>query len=492
MNALEPTSLPLLLTVLAVLMVASALLSGASQRAGVPVMLAFLALGVAAGQSGLGELLWRSPRAYFDFGTVALVLILFDGGLNTPLPLGRDLLPCALLATIGVVATTTLVAACARLFNFSWTEAFLLGAIVAPTDAAAVFPVLRSSGLQLKKRIGRVLELESGLNDPVAVILTVVLSHSLAGHRAIPPVAFALIVVALVIGAVSGIAIGYGGRFLLLRSPLLAGGLYPIITLALALFAFGLPTLIFGSGFLAVYVAAAVLGSGSLPYRAGILRVHDAAAWLCQIILYLLLGSLAAPSGLMQVAPAGVVLGLFLAFAARPLSVALCLLPFRYSARETLYAGWVGLRGAVPIVLAIYPVVVHADGARLIFNVVFFIVVVSTIIPGATVRWVTTWLELKSDEQPPPPALLEIISARVFTGAEILSFSVNKSAAACGAQINELPFPSDSTVILLIRGSELIPPRGSTRLLAGDHVYVLCRPGDRALIHLIFGRSEGD
>jgi potassium/hydrogen antiporter len=157
-----------------------------------------------------------------------------------------------------------------------------------------------------------------------------------------------------------------------------------------------------------------------------------------------------------------------------------------------LFVGWVGLRGAVPIVLAIYPLLTGADGAREIFNLVFFVVVVSTIVPGATVRWVTARLELKSDEQQPPPALLEIISTTVLTGAEILSFSVNRSAAACGAQISELPFPAESTVILLIRDSKLIPPRGSTVLLADDHVYVLCRPEDRPLVHLIFGRSESE
>jgi len=272
----------------------------------------------------------------------------------------------------------------------------------------------------------------------------------------------------------------------------LAGGLYPIITLALALCCWGAGSLLLGSGFLAVYAAAVVLGNGALPYRAAILRVHDAAAWLCQIVLYLLLGSLAVPAELLGVAPIGIVIGLFLAFVARPVSVALCLLPFRYSLRETLYVGWVGLRGAVPIVLAIYPLLIGADGAREIFNIVFFIVVVSTIVPGATVRWITAWLDLKSDEQTPPPALLEIISTRVLTGAEILSFCVNRSAAACGAQLSELPFPTESTVIMLIRDSKLIAPRGSTVLLVDDHVYVLCRPEDRPLIYLIFGRSEGD
>jgi len=493
MNAFQPTSLPFLVTIFAVLMFASAVLSGASQRVGVPVVLAFLVLSIVAGRIGLSQILAQNYRSYFNFGTIALILILFDGGLNTPLALlGRGLAPAALLATVGVVGTAALIALCTRLFNFSWPQAFLLGAIVAPTDAAAVFPILRGSGLQLKRRVGTTLELESGLNDPVAVVLTIILTRNLADHRALALGSLASIPVALIIGGMLGLAIGYGGRFLLPRLRVLAGGLYPIITLALALCCWGAGSLLLGSGFLAVYAAAVVLGNGTLPYRAGILRVHDAVAWLCQIVLYLLLGSFAVPSELLGVAPTGIMIGLFLAFVARPVSVALCLLPFRYSLRETLYVGWVGLRGAVPIVLAIYPLLIGVDGAREIFNIVFFVVVVSTIVPGATVRWVTARLDLKSDEQTPPPALLEIISTRVLTGAEILSFCVNRSAAACGAQLSELPFPTESTVILLIRDSKLIAPRGSTVLLVDDHVYVLCRPEDRPLIYLIFGRSEGD
>ncbi len=259
-SAFQLISLPLLLTVFAVLMVASGVLSGASQRVGVPVVLTFLVLGAAAGQSGLAEILTQDYRFYFNFGTVALVLILFDGGLNTPLTLiSRDLVPAILLATIGVAGTATLTALLARLFDFSWTHAFLLGAIVAPTDAAAVLAMLRTSGLQLKKRISSVLELESGLNDPMAVVLTVALSERLAQHRGATLGTFVFIPAALVIGAVLGIAVGYSGRVLLLRLRLPAGGLYPMITLALALFAFGLPTFLLGSGFLAVYVAAAVL-----------------------------------------------------------------------------------------------------------------------------------------------------------------------------------------------------------------------------------------
>jgi potassium/hydrogen antiporter len=493
MEPLQAGPLPLFLVVLAVLMIVSAVLSWPSQRAGVPAVLGFLALGIIAGRFGLSELLAQSYRSSFNFGTVALVLILFDGGLNTPLALlNRGIVPAALLATVGVLATSALFAIGSRMLDFSWNQAFLLGAIVAPTDAAAVFPILRGSGLQLKKRIATTLELEAGLNDPVAVALTIALSQALAHNLPISPATVSAIPVGLIVGSVIGITVGNAGRLLLFYSHLFAGGLYPIMTLALALFAFGSAAILHGSGFVAVYAAALVLGNGQLPYRAGILRVHDAAAWLCQIGLYLMLGSLTSPSELLAVAPAGVALALLLAFLARPISVAICLLPLRYSLTETLYIGWVGLRGAIPIVLATYPVLIRADGAPTMFNIVFFIVLVSTLVPGATVRWLTSFLGLQANEQPPPPALLEIISTRVLSGAEIASFSINHSTAACDAQISELPLPADSTLILLIRDSELIPPRGSTVLQKDDHVYVLCRLEDRPIVHLIFGHSEED
>lgn len=289
-------------------------------------------------------------------------------------------------------------------FAFRWNEALLLGAIVAPTDAAAVFSILHGSGVQLKKRIAATLELESGLNDPLAVALTIVATQTLRDHHAVTVSALAIAAISLIVGALAGLALGYGGRVLLLHSHLPVGGLYPIMTIAIALLAYGLAVLVRGSGFLAVYIAAAIVGNGPLPYRAGILRVHDAAAWLCQIVLYLLLGSLVGPSELIALAPEGIALGLFLAFLARPISVTLCLFPFRYSFREILYVGWVGLRGAVPIVLAMYPVLLRTEGARQIFNIVFFIVVVNTLIPGATVRWLTDWLGFKSAERTPPPA----------------------------------------------------------------------------------------
>jgi cell volume regulation protein A len=467
--------------------------SRASQRFAVPVALVFLGLGVLSGSEGIGRIAFDDYAAAFRLGTVALTLILFDGGLNTSLASVRQAAkPAGLLATLGVVGTATLVAAVAHLLGFAWPNALLLGAVVSSTDAAAVFSVLRSSGINLKRRVGTTLEVESGINDPVAFILTAALTHNL-----LAPAGQSLwllageAVVQMIVGSALGLAFGFGGRLLLDRARLPAGGLYPVLTLALALLAFSVPTLLYGSGFLAVYVAAVILGNGALPYRAGLLRVHDSLAWLSQVAMFLVLGLLVYPSRLAQVAWVGLALAIFLAVVARPAVVALCLLPFRYTRTDVAYVGWVGLRGAVPIILAIFPVLSGAPGAERIFDVVFFIVVVNALVPGATVPWVTRRLGLESRDPPRPPAVLEIESRKQLTG-ELLSFYVDDSLAVAGVPLAELPFPESAAVTLLVRGDALIAPKGDTTLVEGDHVYVFARPEDRPFVLLLFGRPEGE
>ena len=488
----EPLATALLLATFGVLMGISVLFSRASERFGIPIALIFLAIGMAAGSEGVGGIAFENYQFAFRLGTVALVLILFDGGLNTPLSSVRlAARPAATLATVGVAGTAGVVAWGAHLLGFSWSEAWLLGAVVSSTDAAAVFAVLRGSGLLLKRRVGVTLELESGLNDPTAVILTMALTQNLVTPGTLGPGLLLTIMLELAIGGVVGLAIGYGGRMLLERFRLSVGGLYPALTLALAFLAFGVPTLFHGSGFLSVYVAAVVLGNGTIPYRSGILRVHDALAWFSQIGMFLMLGLLAFPSQLLQVAPVGLAIGLFLAFVARPVVVFLCLLPFRYPLREVLYVGWVGMRGAVPIILATFPVMAQVPSAQRIFDVVLLVVVVNALIPGGTVRWVTRRLGLESDEPPTPQAVLEINSMQPLTG-EVMSFFIDPALAVSGVPISELPFPPGAAAMLVVRGYELIPPRGSTVLEPRDHVYVFCRPEDRAFVQLMFGRPEGE
>ncbi len=276
---------------------------------------------------------------------------------------------------------------------------------------------------------------------------------------------------------------------MLQRFRLSAGGLYPALTLAIAALAFGIPTIFLGSGFLAVYVAAVIIGNANVPYRTGIIRVHDAIAWFGQITMFLMLGLLAFPSQLLEVLPEGVALGLLLAFVARPAVVFALLLPFRFPLRELTYIAWVGLRGAVPIILATFPVLAGAPGAMTIFNIVLVIVVVNALVPGGTVPWVTRWLGMQSNDPPAPAAVLEMTTMQPVRG-EIMSFHVNAALAVSGVPLTDLPFPDGAAVALIVRGDELIPPRGSTVLMPGDHVHVFCRPEDRELLLLMFGRPE--
>ena len=487
----EPESTALLLLTCGLLLAISVLFSRASQRFGVPIALLFLVVGMLAGSDGIGGIEFSDYGFAFRIGTVALVLILFDGGLNTPLSaLRRVAAPAGILATVGVAAIAGLTAVGAHLLGLGWPEALLVGAVVSSTDAAAVFSVLRGSGLHLKRRVGVTLEVESGINDPAAIILTTVLTANLLDPGAALGWQIPIeVVLQIAVGFAVGLAVGYGGRYVLGRLSLTTSGLYPVATLALAFFAFGAATLTRGSGFVAVYLAGLILGNGPLPYRIGLLRVHDALAWLSQVGMFLILGLLVFPSRMRDVAGVGLAIAMLLAFVVRPLVVALILVPFRYPAREVLYIGWVGLRGAVPIVLATFPVLAGAPGAGRLFDLVFIIVVAGSLVPGGTVGWVTRRLGLQSQEPPSPQAVLAIESRQPLQG-ELMSFYIDPAVAVVGVPVDELPLPEGAAVALIIRGSTLVPPKPGTVLQAGDHVHVITPSEDRAFVQLMFGRPE--
>jgi cell volume regulation protein A len=488
----EPTGTAVLLSVLGALMFVSVLFSRLAGRAGLPVTLLFTAVGMLAGVEGIGRIDFEDFELSFRLGTLALVLILFDGGLNTPRASIREgIAPATVLATLGVVLTGSFVAVAARLLGLPWGAALLLGAIVSSTDAAAVFSILRGSGLHLKRRVGVTLELESGLNDPMAVILTMGMTSVLVSGELVWWRVVLEAVIQMAVGVALGLGLGFLAREVLRRARLPAAGLYPVLTLAVALVAFGVPTLFYGSGFLAVYLAGIVIGNGPIRYRTGVLRVHDAVAWFSQVSMFLMLGLLATPSRLVEVAWIGLGLGLVAAAIARPLSVLLCLLPFRYPLRERAYIAWVGLRGAVPIILATFPVLAGAPGSAAVFDIVFFIVVVNAFVPAATLPWLTKRLGVMTDAPPPPAALLELTSTQLLKG-EMAGFYIDKASVACGAQIADLPFPESATAALVIRGDELLAPRGNTMLLPGDHVYVFCRPEDLGFVGLLLGQKESD
>jgi potassium/hydrogen antiporter len=487
----EPTSTAIALTAIGLLLVLSVLFSRPSERIGIPVVLVFLLLGLVVG-SQLG-------RDFIDFelafriGTTGLVLILFDGGLNTPFRQVREhLLPASLLATLAVVGTAFLVALCAWLLGLDWMLALLLGAIVSSTDAAAVFSSLRGSGVQLRRRVAATLELESGLNDPMAVILTLTLTAQLVGVEAFSLTAFLInVLVQLAIGLAAGLAIGWLGSRLLDHIRVPAAGLYPALTMALALLAFGIPTLFLGSGFLAVYIAALMLGNRRLPYRSGILRVHDALAWLAQISMFLVLGLLAVPQILMSFGWRGLVTALVLALVARPVMVTLCLLPFRYSARETAFISWVGLRGAVPILLATYPVLAGVENSMELFHLAFFVVVVNALIPGATVRWAVSLLGVERSGIERPAPVLEI-NAIDSLPVQIISFRLHPAALVTGQPAGVLPLPEGADILLIVRDRQALPVTPDTVLQPEDHVHIMLKPDDKHSVELMFGLREDD
>lgn len=486
----EPIATAVLLTAFGALLAVSVGLSRASARLGLPVVLLFLLVGVLAGSEGIGHIAFEDYQFAYRVGTAALVFILFDGGLNTNLASARAVLaPSLVLATLGVIAVAALVGMGAHMLGVGWPLSLLLGAIVSSTDAAAVFSTLSASGTRLRKRVGLTLEVESGINDPMAVILTTVLTAALMGQRATMSSIGVSVVVELTVGALLGFVVARAGRWMILRIHLPAAGLYPAFTLAIACLSYGLATLLHGSGFLAVYVTGMLLGSGALPHAVSIRRVHVALGWLSQVVMFLLLGLLVSPSRLANVAPMGLALALFLALIARPAVVLLILRPFGYPWRDAAFVGWVGLRGAVPIVLATIPVIAGAPASRELFDVVFFIVVVGSIVPGATVTRVARWLGVESSAPPPPSAVIEV-DALAPQGDELRAYFVSSDLAVCGATLAEIPFPSGAAVSMLERGGALIAPSGNTRLQEGDYVYVIAPSEDRPHVELLFGLPE--
>jgi cell volume regulation protein A len=393
-----------------ILLALSCLLSRLGVRLGVPVSLVFLIVGMLAGSDGPGKIEFREFSLSYAVGTFALAAVLFAGGLQTPFHCVRTVLaPASALATVGVVGVAAITAWFAHLVGLPWHEAWLVGAIVSSTDASAVFGIL--GGVSLPKRVSNTIELESGLNDPVAVILTLAMTSALLGETM--PVSVLLLQMAgqLLLGATFGLVLGYAARMLLVHIPPSTPALYPVLTLGIALTAFGTPAVLGGSGFLAVYLAGIVLGNSKLPDREQILQVHDSLSWLSQVSMFLLLGLLVNPSELPAVVVPGTLIALAVAFIARPVAVGLCLLPFRYTWRERAFIAWVGLRGAVPIIMATVPIL-RAEGqsaemveALDVFDVVFFIVIISSFVPGATVKPVARWLGMNGDDAAPVTAV---------------------------------------------------------------------------------------
>lgn len=458
-----------------------------SARLGMPVLVLFLGVGMLAGSEGLGGVAFEDYGLASSVGSVALALILFDGGLRTSFGSVRAAWrPALALSTLGVVVTSAVTGlAAAWILGVPVLNGLLLGAIVGSTDAAAVFSVLRTSGLQLPERLAATLEVESGSNDPMAVFLTLGLIGVITGTADSAADLAQLFALQVGVGALVGVGVGRAAARAVNRADLAHGGLYPLLALACGLLAFGLAAVLGGSGFLAVYLAGIVLGNGPLVFRRGIFLFHDAVAWLGQIALFVLLGLLSFPSRLVAAAGPALLVAVVLIAVARPLGVALSMLPFRFRPRETALLSWGGLKGAVPITLATFPLTAGILGSAYLFDVVFFVVLVSALTQGWSLPAVARRLGLGRPAPDAPPLSVEITALRRVDG-EIVDYTVAPSARVAGQRLSALALPDGASVTLVLRAGEMIVPRGTTALRPGDHVFVAMRTRLQPVIDRLF------
>jgi potassium/hydrogen antiporter len=445
-----------------------------ADRVRVPGLLLFLGLGMLAGSEGIGGVEFDDAELTRTLGTIGLVLILFEGGLSAGWTEIRPVLGTAVsLATLGTVLTALLTGAAAIwLFDLGTLEGLILGSAVAATDSAAIFAVLRGS--RLRRRLARALEGESGMNDPVALLLVVgFIDWIEMTDYGVDDMALTL-AGKLALGLAIGFVVGHAARWAFRNLDLPSPGLYPVASVATAALAYGVAEIVHGSGFLSVYVAALILGTGVVPAKQTTIAFHQGLSWVSQISLFFLLGLLVFPSQLGDVAAEALLLSAALMFVARPLAavIASALAPF--DMRERLMLGWAGLRGAIPIWLATFPVIAGVEGADQIFNAIFFVVVTSTLIQGATFEPLAQRLGLTSTEPALRRPLIETGIIRPL-GGETLVWRVATGDAAVGHMIKDLGLPREALVNLIIRGETGIPPRGSTEIEAGDELHIVVR-----------------
>lgn len=450
---------------------AASLLAG---RLRLPSLVLFLGVGMAVGSDGLGWIDFSDYRLARDVGIVALALILFEGGLDAGFGEIRPVLkPVISLALLGTLITAAICGLAATwLFGFTLLEGLLLGAIVSSTDGAAIFAMLRGSAL--KRKLARTLEGEAGMNDPVAVLLVVGFIDWIQQPGYGLADMLWLFVREVAIGGAFGLAIGFAAVRAFQRVQLATPGLYPVASIATAAIAFGAADTLHGSGFLSVYLAGLVLGSAPIPARHTITTFHQGMAWIAQLGMFLVLGLLVSPSQLPGVAAKGTVLALVLMLVARPVAAfAASFGPFGTADRALL--GWAGLRGAVPVVLATFPVLAGVPHSREFFDVVFFAVLLSTVVQGATFEPVARWLGATTTSAPLATSALTETGTIRQLGADAIEVAAAPGDALVGHRIRDLGLPRAAIVNVIVRDGQAIPPRGSTRIEAGDRLHVLIR-----------------
>lgn len=484
-------SLTTILIGASLLLIASIISSKASARFGIPALVIFLLIGMLAGSEGIGRIAFDNPRLAQYIGSVALIFILFYGGLDTDWGNVRPVLREGnLLATGGVLITAALLGGFVVLvFHFTLLEGLLLGAIVSSTDAAAVFAVLRSRKVSLVERVKSLLELESGSNDPMAVFLTVGFLTLITDPRATPLGIVGLFFLQMGVGALAGYLAGKGIVRVMNVLKLEYDGLYPVLTASLVLLTYGLTTVLQGSGFLAVYIVGLIMGNANFIQKRNVAHFHGGVAWLMQIAMFLSLGLLVFPSRLIPVIGPGLLMALFLMCVARPVSVFIMLAGSPYNVREKLFISWVGLRGSVPIVLATFPLLAGVVHAELIFNIVFFIVLASTLLQGTSIPVVARvfGVDLPFSEKRKYPLEFQHTDD---LNTRMLDFAVPIGSCMVGKMLYELGLPADSLITLIVRNEDFIVPSGKTIIEEGDILLILVNNNNLVEVQQILSTCE--
>ncbi|KHF38384.1 potassium/proton antiporter [Halalkalibacter okhensis] len=458
----------------ALLLIAGVVTAKFSTRLGVPALVLFMLVGMLAGSDGIGFIYFDNANYAQLIGIVALVIILFEGGLQTKWTTVKPVtIPALSLATFGVLITSSVVAAAAKyILDVTWLEAFLFGAIVGSTDAAAVFAGLK--GVNLRERLGATLEAESGTNDPMAVFLTISFIQLIMTDQ---PNYFLLVgsfFWQMGLGLIIGLGLGKFATWAINRINLDSSGLYPVFAMAFALLTYSVTALIGASGLLAVYVAALVLGNAELTYRHSIFRFNEGFAWMMQILMFVILGLLVFPAQLFQldIVVKGFILSFTLILIARPIAVFLSTIGMKFAIKEKLFLSWAGLRGAVPIVLATFPMISGLENSQLFFNVVFFVVLTSALAQGSTISFLAEKLSLTGMKKETPIHSLELVSIGK-ANAEVIEVEINEDNPLIGQSLAEITFPKDVLVNAIIRNGNLITPYGESRICSGDILYIL-------------------
>lgn len=463
-----------ILLVGSILLFISLLAGKTSARFGVPVLIFFLAIGMLAGSDGIGGIYFDNPKTAQFIGIIALNFILFSGGFDTN---WQSIKPIAwqglTLSTLGVFITAFSVGIFVwAVTDFTIYEGLLLGSIVSATDSAAVFSILRTKNLALKGQLRPILELESGSNDPMAYILTIAFTGLVVNQDASLLSVIPFFFKQLIIGGIFGLLVGKLGQVMINKIRMDFEGLYIVLVIAVMFFSFSATDFLGGNGFLAVYVCALYLGNQELIHKKKIIKSFDSFAWLMQIVLFLTLGLLVFPSQIIPVIGVGLIISAFLIVIARPLSVFICLIPFKVQNRSKWLISWVGLRGAVPIVFATYPLIAGADKAHMIFNIVFFISLTSVLIQGTSLPLVAKWLRLTLPEKVKQRTQTDIELADSIK-SEFTEIIIPGQSIAIGKQIVMLAFPKTTLISIIQRNGKYITPNGSTVLESGDKLYIL-------------------